>query len=107
MEFFGLIAFCLVIMHFSLPDKLKALSRRIKKLEKANQKGKTAMSQMIQELVGSTCQIYFDESIQSIYSYEILTADEEWVKIRSELNNGKEEIRIVRIDSIKELRPVN
>ncbi|AUO80288.1 hypothetical protein SaSA201_0710 [Streptococcus agalactiae] len=64
------------------------------------------MSQMIQDLVGSTCMIYFEDGSQT-HPYEILKVDEDWVQIRRNLKRSKEEVRIVRIHDIKELRPVN
>lgn len=61
---------------------------------------------MIQDLVGSTCMIYLEDSFQT-HPYEILKVDEDWVQIRRNLKRSKEEVRIVRIHDIKELRPVN
>lgn len=41
MEFFGLMAFLMVMMYIGVPKEQKALSRRVKQLEKINQGGKT------------------------------------------------------------------
>ena len=106
MEFFGLMAFFMVMMYIGVPKEQKALSRRVKQLEKINQGGKTLMSQMIQDLVGSTCMIYLEDGFQT-HPYEILKVDEDWVQIRRNLKRSKEEVRIVRIHDIKELRPVD
>lgn len=106
MEFFGLMAFFMVMMYIGVPKEQKALSRRVKQLEKINQGGKTLMSQMIQDLVGSTCMIYLEDGFQT-HPYEILKVDEDWVQIRRNLKRSKEEVRIVHIHDIKELRPVN
>lgn len=102
MEFFGLMAFFMVMMYIGVPKEQKALSRRVKQLEKR----KKLMSQMIQDLVGSTCMIYLEDGSQT-HPYEILKVDEDWVQIRRNLKRSKEEVRIVRIHDIKELRPVN
>lgn len=50
--------------------------------------------------------IYLEDGFQT-HSYEILKVDEDWVQIRRNLKRSKEEVRIVRIHDIKELRPVN
>lgn len=102
MEFFGLMAFFMVMMYIGVPKEQKALSRRVKQLEKR----KKLMSQMIQDLVGSTCMIYLEDGSQT-HPYEILKVDEDWGQIRRNLKRSKEEVRIVRIHDIKELRPVN
>ncbi|HFU6997215.1 TPA: hypothetical protein ACGN7R_000247 [Streptococcus agalactiae] len=96
----------MVMTYIGVPKEQKALSRRGKQLEKINQGGKTLMSQMIQDLVGSTCMIYSEDGSQT-HPYEILKVDEDWVQIRRNLKRSKEEVRIVRIHDIKELRPVN
>ncbi|HGI2394921.1 TPA: hypothetical protein ACJR0G_000168 [Streptococcus agalactiae] len=96
----------MVMTYIGVPKEQKALSRRGKQLEKINQGGKTLMSQMIQDLVGSTCMIYLEDGSQT-HPYDILKVDEDWVQIRRNLKRSKEEVRIVRIHDIKELRPVN
>lgn len=50
--------------------------------------------------------IYLEDGFQT-HPYEILKVDEDWVQIRRNLKRSKEEVRIVRIYDIKELRPVN
>ncbi|AUO83493.1 hypothetical protein HK335_00085 [Streptococcus agalactiae] len=40
MEFFGLMAFFMVMMYIGVPKEQKVLSRRVKQLEKINQGGK-------------------------------------------------------------------
>ncbi|WP_410530703.1 hypothetical protein QN328_03625 [Streptococcus agalactiae] len=92
----------MVMTYIGVPKEQKALSRRGKQLEKR----KKLMSQMIQDLVGSTCMIYLEDGSQT-HPYEILKVDEDWVQIRRNLKRSKEEVRIVRIHDIKELRPVN
>ncbi|EPT65285.1 hypothetical protein [Streptococcus agalactiae] len=89
----------MVMTYIGVPKEQKALSRRGKQLEKINQGGKTLMSQMIQDLVGSTCMIYLEDGSQ--------THPWRMVQIRRNLKRSKEEVRIVRIHDIKELRPVN
>lgn len=74
----------MVMTYIGVPKEQKALSRRGKQLEKINQGGKTLMSQMIQDLVGSTCMIYLEDGSQT-HPYEILKVDEDWVQIRRNL----------------------
>lgn len=107
MEFFGLIAFMLAILNIDLPEKVKKLSQRVKRLEKIERKqGEKSMSKMIQSLIGTKCTITFDEGIQmEPYLYDILEVDEEWVKISRVEKNGQTVIRVVRIDNIKGLQP--
>lgn len=56
----------MVMMYIGVPKEQKALSRRVKQLEKR----KKLMSQMIQDLVGSTCMIYLEDGFQT-HPYEI------------------------------------
>ncbi|EPT67677.1 XRE family transcriptional regulator [Streptococcus agalactiae CCUG 38383] len=70
MEFFGLMAFFMVMMYIGVPKEQKALSRRVKQLEKINQGGKTNDSRF---------------SSQEEHPYEILKVDEDWVQIRRNL----------------------
>ncbi|WP_019771075.1 hypothetical protein [Streptococcus sobrinus] len=112
MEFFGVMAFTLAMMAFvfsmfslGLSTKVKRLNSRLKKLEKQKSyKGEYDMSKLIQNLVHTRCTIILEDELASAV-YEILDLDDDWVKLSRSLRKGKTEIRLVRIDSIKELRP--
>lgn len=96
------------VYYLDMEQKQKKLARRIQQLEKKYRKqakGEITMSQIIENLVGSRCQIFLDETIGTTSTYELVAADEEWLTIRRTLKDGKVETRIVRIDNIKEIRP--
>ncbi|SNU87634.1 Uncharacterised protein [Streptococcus merionis] len=105
MEYIGWITLGLVLLHLSYPERVRRLERKVKPLLKEN-KGEQDMSQIIQKLVNTQCKITFEEIFGSEEVYEILEADEEWLKISRELKGGKSETRIVRIDNIKEIKPL-
>lgn len=106
MEFIGLIALGLAILNIDAGSKIKKLAKRLKKLEKnAKSKGENMMSRLIQSLINTKCTITFEETLVS-YVFEILDVDTDWVKIRREDKKGNVDVRIVRIEDIKELKPV-
>ena len=105
MEYFGIMAFILAMVNITLSDKVKKMQFRIKKLEKRNKmQGENNMSKMIQELIVSKCSLYFDDETSG--DYDTLEIDDEWLKISQTDKKGRVELRIVRIDNIKELRPL-
>ncbi|MGT2754205.1 hypothetical protein [Streptococcus ovis] len=108
MEYIGVFALMIAMMNIDAGSKIKKLATRLKKLEKNTKpKGENTMSRLIQSLINAKCTVLFDEEIQmGPYAYDILDADEDWVKIRREDKKGNEEVRIVRIEDIKELKPV-
>ena len=96
-----------IIYYADTAKKLRRTTRRIKQLEQKEKrnKGENSMSQLIQNLVKTRATIVFDEEIQAgPYVYHILAADEEWMKIQRETKKGTE-VRIVRIENIKEIKP--
>ena len=109
MEIIGWFAFILAMINIGASSKVKKLARRLKKLEKnVKPKGDNTMSRLIQSLINTKCTVLFDEEIQmGPYVYHILDVDEDWVKISREDKKGNEELRLVRIDNIKELKPVS
>lgn len=108
MEFFGFMVFMLALINIGTSSKVKRLARKVKALERGS-RGKKDMSQLIQDLVGKQCMIIMDGdiSIGGVTPFEIVAADEEWVKLSQTSKNGKVTSRIVRIDNIRELRPVD
>lgn len=106
MEFIGWIALGLALMNIDAGSKIKKLATRLKKLEKnAKSKGENAMSRLIQGLINTKCTIIFEETLVS-YVFDILDADADWVKIRHEDKKGNVDVRIVRIEDIKEIKLV-
>lgn len=106
MEYIGVFALMIAMMNIDAGSKIKKLATRLKKLEKnAKPKGENTMSRLIQSLINTKCTIIFEETLVS-YVFEILDVDADWVKIRHEDKKGNVDVRIVRIEDIKELKPV-
>ena len=80
-------------------DRLDALERKVKKLER-NANGGSKMSGIIKDLIGMECTIDGD----GIYGHSctILDADDEWVKliVHEKKSDSTMIIRIDNIDSI-------
>lgn len=106
MEYIGVFALMIAMMNIDAGSKIKKLATRLKKLEKnVKPKGENTMSRLIQSLINTKCTITFEETLVS-YVFEILDVDTDWVKIRHEDKKGNVDVRIVRIEDIKELKPV-
>lgn len=107
MEYFGVIAFLLVLSHSVLPDKLKKLKKRVQKLERINgKKGVNRMSEVIKGLVGERCKI---KEVSGVVSYEgtVLAVDEEWIKLNIVDKKGNESVVVKRIENIQEISIVS
>ena len=80
-------------------DRLDALERKVKKLER-NVKGGNKMSGIIKDLIGMECTIDGD----GIYGHSctILDADDEWVKliVHEKKSDSTMIVRLDNIDSI-------
>ena len=80
-------------------DRLDALERKVKKLER-NVNGGSKMSGIIKELIGGECTIDGD----GIYGHSctILDADDEWVKliVHEKKSDSTMIVRLDNIDSI-------
>ncbi|HHK6239603.1 TPA: hypothetical protein ACQW61_002004 [Streptococcus pneumoniae] len=73
-------------------------SKKIKKLER-KEKGNAEMSRLLQEMIGK------EPIITGVYigpdNWEVVDVDEEWVKLRSVDNTGKEKFKLQRIEDIQ------
>ena len=80
-------------------DRLDALERKVKKLER-NANGGSKMSGIIKELIGRECTIDGDGSYG--HSCTILDADDEWVKliVHEKKSDSTMIVRLDNIDSI-------
>ncbi|HGQ2021209.1 TPA: hypothetical protein ACLYQ9_000506 [Streptococcus pneumoniae] len=78
--------------------KIKKLENKIKKLER-KEKGNAEMSRLLQEMIGK------EPIITGVYigpdNWEVVDVDEEWVKLRSVDNTGKEKFKLQRIEDIQ------
>lgn len=81
-----------------LENKIKKLENKIKKLER-KEKGNAEMSRLLQEMIGK------EPIITGVYigpdNWEVVDVDEEWVKLRSVDNTGKEKFKLQRIEDIQ------
>lgn len=110
MDWFGWIAFIIVLSFSGLPDKVKRMERRIKKLE-IKQNGGNKMSDMINSLKGQKCILKFNGSFDSFFGDKvtctIIETDNDWVKISYQKANKKSEEKtinkIVRIEDIENI----
>ncbi|WP_447455777.1 hypothetical protein [Streptococcus porcorum] len=101
---FLLLSLPFILMYiFSVEEKLKKMTKQIQKLEKSK-KGEESMSKMLEELVGQKVKLIFDGIINTNEPYHILAVDEEWLKVSRVHKNGQEETRLVRIDTLQEVR---
>lgn len=101
MEWLGLLALGILLCYSGYPGRVKALERKVKKLER-KQQGGSDMSKIISDLVGKECKVILDSGITQL-NCTILDADDEWVKI-SYMENKKStapKIKILRIEEIE------
>lgn len=62
------------------------------------------MSVLLQELVGNNVKLRTDEEFTGLQEYSILAVDEDWLKVSRPLGNGETETRLLRVDSISDVR---
>lgn len=105
MEYIALAAVgFLFVSYFSYDGKVKKLAKQIKKLKKQINGG-NVMSKMVEELVGATVHVVFEDGIGQDFTIE--ACDEDWVKISQTGKAGKTTTRLVRLDVIAEFRKVD
>lgn len=105
MEWFGLIAFILVM---SMPNpasraEVKKLANRIRNLENGQKGEKSVMSKLVTEFIGKKCKITSTGLVEVNFSepiYTIIDADEDWVKVQKE---GKKNGTITKIMKIADI----
>lgn len=106
MEYFGVLAFIMILFYSSYPGKVKKLESKVKLLSK-KQKGESYMSKLIGELVGKECIIKSDAGLELIGSNfikcRVLDVDDEWLKICFIDKKKKEVTKLLRIESIDEV----
>ncbi|HFC9653180.1 TPA: hypothetical protein ACL3ZM_002001 [Streptococcus pneumoniae] len=93
----GFILF-MIFFYSNNSKKIKKLENKIKKLER-KEKGNAEMSRLLQEMIGK------EPIITGVYigpdNWEVVDVDEEWVKLRSVDNTGKEKFKLQRIEDIQ------
>ncbi|WP_078372660.1 hypothetical protein [Streptococcus pneumoniae] len=93
----GFILF-MIFFYSNNSKKIKKLEKKIKRLER-KEKENAEMSRLLQEMIGK------EPIITGVYTgpdnWEVVDVDEEWVKLRSVDNTGKEKFKLQRIEDIQ------
>lgn len=110
LEYFGLIAFVLVISQMGYPSKIKKLEGELKRL-KRKIKGEEALSKLLKDLIGVKCIISCEGALvfigKSEMECEVLDVDDEWVKITYKDKKDVTKTNIIRIESIDNIEIIN
>ncbi len=102
MEFFGLIAFCMVIALYSKVHKLERILR-----DNGIRPGGTAgLGEQVRKQVGRTVELTLETSDGDIMGKQckVLDADETWALVLA--NEGKKNQceKLIRLDSVKQIK---
>lgn len=103
----GFLALAIVLCYMPNITKVTKLEQKVNKLRNSinKVKGENEMSKLIEELVGKKCSLKVDESWDLVGSgllmCDIISADEEWVKLTYEDKKKNMHTALIRIDSIK------
>ncbi len=110
LEYFGLIAFVLVLSQMGYSSKIKKLEGELKNL-KRKIKGEEALSKLLKDLIGVKCIIDCDGAVvftgKSEMECEVLDVDDEWVKITYKDKKNVTKANIIRIESIDNIEIIN
>lgn len=110
LEYFGLIAFVLVLSQIGYSSKIKKLEGELKNL-KRKIKGEEALSKLLKDLIGVKCIIDCDGAVvftgKSEMECEVLDVDDEWVKITYKDKKDVTKTNIIRIESIDNIEIIN
>lgn len=110
LEYFGLIAFVLVLSQMGYSSKIKKLEGELKNL-KRKIKGEEALSKLLKDLIGVKCIIDCDGAVvftgKSEMECEVLDVDDEWVKITYKDKKDVTKTNIIRIESIDNIEIIN
>ncbi len=110
LEYFGLIAFVLVLSQMGYSSKIKKLEGELKNL-KRKIKGEEALSKLLKDLIGVKCIIDCDGAVvftgKSEMECEVLDVDDEWVKITYKDKKNVTKTNIIRIESIDNIEIIN
>jgi len=110
LEYFGVIAFILVLSQIGYSSKIKKLESEIKNL-KRKIKGEDELSKLLKDLIGQKCLINCDGAViftgKTEIECEVLDVDDEWVKITFKDKKGVTKTNIIRIESIDNIEIIN
>ena len=100
MEFFGVIAFVLVLSYSGYASRVRRLESAVKKL-KHNQKGEGEMSKLINSLVGQECKLTLADDFSSALTCRVEEADEDWLRVLCTDKKGRSTAKLIRIENVK------
>ncbi len=110
LEYFGLIAFVLVLSQIGYSSKIKKIEGELKNL-KRKIKGEDALSKLLKDLIGVKCIIDCDGAVvftgKSEMECEVLDVDDEWVKITYKDKKDVTKTNIIRIESIDNIEIIS
>ncbi|MGI6365556.1 MAG: hypothetical protein ACOX2G_07420 [Bacillota bacterium] len=107
MEYAGLIALILILVYSGLPGKVKRLAARVKRLEARERKGgDLSMSKLLKELEGKQCTLVLESDFPSEIKCTVLQVEDEWLKVVERDKKGRENIRLLRTENIKEVQEI-
>lgn len=100
MEFIGIIAFILAISNIGLSDKVAKLKADIRKIN-ILLKEDAEMSELLKELEGKRCTL--SVMAKGPVDCEVISVDDEWMKVNQITKKGESIVMIIRIDNITEV----
>ncbi len=100
MEYFGLIAFVLVMAYSGYAVRVRRLESAVKKLKRI-QKGESEMSKLINSLIGQECKLTLTDEFSSALTCRVEEADDDWLRVRYPDKKGGSTVRLIRIENVK------
>ncbi|MEK6266039.1 MAG: hypothetical protein N2B06_14910 [Clostridium sp.] len=101
MEYIGILAFILAISNMGVSDKVKKLKAEVNKIN-SSMKGEKKMSEILKGLEGKRCTLAI--SFSGTIDCEVISVDDEWMKVNQILKNDQRKIRIIRIENIQDIQ---
>lgn len=100
MEFIGVIAFILAISNIGLSDKVAKLKADNRKIN-ISLKGDVEMSEILRGLEGKRCTL--SVIAKGPIDCEVISVDDEWMKVNQITKKGESKIMIIRIENINDV----
>ncbi len=106
MEYFGLIAFVLVMAYSGYGARVRRLESAVKKLKRI-QKGESEMSKLINSLVGQECKLTLADDFSSAVTGRVEDVDDDWLRVRCTDKKGRVTVRLISVGNIKGVELLN
>ena len=102
MEFFGLIAFCMVIGLYAKVHRLE----RILRDNGIRPNGTAGLGEQVRKQVGQTVELTLETSDGDIMGKvcRVMDADETWALVRANEGRKNECEKLIRLDSVKQIK---